>query len=380
MQAKKGGDSIARNDGVDRIVARNNNLTAKQIGNAERHNERKKVSYVNTDIVPERSYLNYHYKSPNGEYSEIFSKMEQNGIISTSMTYKNGEKFALNHHAGFITLRKDTIEKIDLEFFSIFLQNFYREMGVSDGSKTLSLTQIYAEEFELPDYSVQKRILASLETIKRKLKSLEMLKEKYYSLLSKETSADYSNYQKKNIDISTCIGYMSGNTGLTEECIYQNLQNPSEHYQVLSSATEEYTMMGEIPLCVINDRPLKVFEGKEGLLVTRNGKAGYTKYLDKGKYTINDHAYILFVKDDCPYQIDLKWLATQYKQSFLDYSSSSDNGTWNMTGFFTYTQIDIPSYEEQLSLVSKYNFLYQRIEAIERIEEQYRNLLSKEIA
>ena len=29
---------------------------------------------------------------------------------------------------------------------------------------------------------------------------------------------------------------------------------------------------------------------------------------------------------------------------------------------------------------SKYNSLYQRIEAIERIEKQYRNLLSKEIA
>ena len=29
---------IARNDGVDRIVARNNNLTAKQIGNTEKHN------------------------------------------------------------------------------------------------------------------------------------------------------------------------------------------------------------------------------------------------------------------------------------------------------------------------------------------------------
>lgn len=338
-------------------------------GNKEHHSTDRRISIT--------------AKTKNGVPITVFSG---EGIIISldgsagSMTYKNGEKFALNHHAGFITLRKDAIEKIDLEFFSIFLQNFYREMGVSDGSKTLSLTQIYAEEFELPDYSVQKRILASLETIKRKLKSLEMLKEKYYSLLSKETSADYSNYQKKNIVISTCIGYMSGNTGLTEDCIYQNLQNPSEHYQVLSSATEENTMMGEIPLCVINDRPLKVFEGKEGLLVTRNGKAGYTKYLDKGKYTINDHAYILFVKDDCPYQIDLKWLATQYKQSFLDYSSSSDNGTWNMTGFFTYTRIDIPSYEEQISLVSKYNSLYQRIEAIERIEKQYRNLLSKEIA
>lgn len=322
-------------------------------------------------------------KTKNGVPITVFSG---EGIIISldgsagSMTYKNGEKFALNHHAGFITLRKDAIKKIDLEFFSIFLQNFYREMGVSDGSKTLSLTQIYAEEFELPDYPTQKRILALLETIKRKLKSLEVLKEKYYSLLSKETSVDYSSFQERNIEISTCIGYMSGNTGLTEECIYQNLQNPSEHYQVLSSATDDNTMMGEIPSCMINDRPLKVFEGKEGLLVTRNGKAGYTKYLDKGKYTINDHAYILFVKENCPYQIDLQWLAIQYRQSFLDFASNSDNGTWNMTGFFTYTQIDIPSYEEQRALVKKYNSLYQRIESIERIEEQYHNLLLKEIA
>lgn len=35
---------IARNDGIDRIVAGNNNLTAKRIGNVERHNERKKGS------------------------------------------------------------------------------------------------------------------------------------------------------------------------------------------------------------------------------------------------------------------------------------------------------------------------------------------------
>ena len=41
-----------------------------------------------------------------------------------SMTYKTGEKFALNHHAGFITLKKDAVGKVNLEYFSIFLQNF----------------------------------------------------------------------------------------------------------------------------------------------------------------------------------------------------------------------------------------------------------------
>ena len=297
-----------------------------------------------------------------------------------SMTYKNGEKFALNHHAGFITLRKEAIGKVNLEYFSIFLQKFYREMGVSDGSKTLSLTQIYAEEFTLPDWKVQNNILRSLRAVKDKLNVLEILKKEYDSLAKKELTLDYQEYQGKAIDISTCIDYMSGNAGLTEECIYQTLQNNAEHYQVLSSATEDNTMMGEIPMCVINNRKLKVFEGKEGLLVTRNGKAGNTKYLSKGKYTINDNAYILYVREDSPFTINLQWLSLQYKQDFLSYASNSDNGTWNMTGFFSHTKIDIPAYSEQLLLVRKYQILQRRIEAIKRIEDAYAKLVAKEIA
>ena len=297
-----------------------------------------------------------------------------------SMTYKNGEKFALNHHAGFITLRKDAVDKVNLEYFSLFLQNFYREMGVSDGSKTLSLEQVYAEEFSLPDFDIQCNILNSLKSIKSKLDTLAILKKRYYSLMDKELATEYNQYQAKQIKISTCIGYMSGNSGLTEEFIYQMLQSNSERFVVLSSATEDNTMMGEIPKCIINNRQLKVFEGQEGLLVTRNGKAGQTKYLPSGKYTINDHAYILFVKDTSPYEINLKWLSLQYKQDFLSYASNSDNGTWNMTGFFAYTKLDIPSIDEQLSIVKKYDTLLQRINTIEEIERKYCKLISKEIA
>ena len=252
-------------------------------------------------------------------------------------------------------------------------------MGVSDGSKTLSLEQVYAEEFTLPSFDVQCNILNSLKSVKRKLDTLTKLKKRYYSLMDKELTIEYNQYQAKEVEISTCIGYMSGNSGLTEEFIYQTLQNNSERFVVLSSATDDNTMMGEIPKCIINNRQLKVFEGREGLLVTRNGKAGQTKYLSKGKYTINDHAYILFVKDTSPYEINLKWLSWQYKQDFLSYASNSDNGTWNMTGFFTYTKLDIPSIDEQLSIVKKYDILLHRISTIEEIERQYYRLISKAV-
>ena len=85
--------SIARNDGIDRIVARNNNLTAKQIGNTEKHNERKKESYVNPDIVSERTHLNYHYKTPSDDYESVFASMVESAEISTRGLKPDAKKY-----------------------------------------------------------------------------------------------------------------------------------------------------------------------------------------------------------------------------------------------------------------------------------------------
>ena len=74
---------MARNDGIDRTVARNVNLTASQIANAQRHNEREKESYTNPDIVPERTPMSVHFKSPTGSYTEMFAQMKAEGVIST---------------------------------------------------------------------------------------------------------------------------------------------------------------------------------------------------------------------------------------------------------------------------------------------------------
>ncbi len=298
---------------------------------------------------------------------------------SGSMTYKNGEKFALNHHAGFITLRKDAKNKVNLEFFAIYMQNFYRNISVSDGSKTLSLTQLYQEEFDLPSYEIQCQILQSLRRISKKIEILNKYKERLLQLLDKELVINYAGYQAENVPISKCIDYISGNSGLTEEYIYQTLQSKDERFDILSSATEDRTMMGTVPLCKINGRILKVFNNQEGLLVTRNGKAGQTRFLVPGRYTINDHAYILFNRQDSPYEINLKWLGFQYKKTFLAYSSNSDNGTWNMTGFFKYTTIDIPLIEEQHLFVKTIENIKNKIDAIDSILKRYSNIICREI-
>ena len=74
---------MARGDGIHRTNARNMRLTAAKISNAQQHNEREKESYVNQDIVPERTHLNVHFKKPTAGYAEMFEQMKEDGIIST---------------------------------------------------------------------------------------------------------------------------------------------------------------------------------------------------------------------------------------------------------------------------------------------------------
>ena len=75
---------MARNDGVDRTVARNQDIeTADDLAKVQEHNEREKGSYSNPDIVPERASLNVHFKEPIGGYEEMFTQMEQDKVIST---------------------------------------------------------------------------------------------------------------------------------------------------------------------------------------------------------------------------------------------------------------------------------------------------------
>lgn len=74
---------MARNDGMDRLCARNQNLKETDIGKVQRHNERENEEYSNPDVVPERACYNVHYKVPTSSYQEMFQQLEKKGVIST---------------------------------------------------------------------------------------------------------------------------------------------------------------------------------------------------------------------------------------------------------------------------------------------------------
>lgn len=312
-------------------------------------------------------------RTKSGDFITIF---EGEGIIISfdgsagSMTYKTKQRFALNHHAGFFKLKKGTEQKVILEFFALFYQNQLEEESVSEGSKTLTLDQIYSMDLELPSYEVQKEVMLKIQPILLKRQRLITLLEHVDSIKNKVLSINYQTYQTRNVSIADVVDYLSGNSGLTEKEIYQKSQLDGKKYIVLSSSTEPDARLGEISICKINGRKLKIFVDKEGLLIIRIGNAGTAFFLDKGDYTITENAYILYLKEDCKYQISLKWLMIQHRKTFFDYSSTADYGTWNMTNFFKSVYIDIPSFNEQIKVVNKY-------EKLEKIERKLNSIKSK---
>lgn len=68
---------------TDRCVVRNQAYRRVSLGIRERHNERKNTGYANTDIDPARAALNVHFKRCEGTYTEVFDRLERDGIIST---------------------------------------------------------------------------------------------------------------------------------------------------------------------------------------------------------------------------------------------------------------------------------------------------------
>ena len=84
---------MARNDGIHRTSARNARLTTAKIGSLQQHNEREKASYVNQDIVLERTQMNVHFKIPADDYMKLFDQMVEEGTISTRGLKADAEKF-----------------------------------------------------------------------------------------------------------------------------------------------------------------------------------------------------------------------------------------------------------------------------------------------
>lgn len=289
------------------------------------------------------------------------------------------EVFDANNTA--VLYLKDTYKDVVLiEWAQYILPNILLKARTSKGGVSYLNREIIKDlSIAIPSKDMQAKQIQIFGNLTNSLNKIKEIVELYNDLITKNIICDYKDYQDKDVHIQKCFDYIGGNSGLTEEVIYQTLQMDGTRYNVLSSATEGKNNMGNVVEFQIKGKPIKTYTDSDGLLVIRKGKAGATRYLPKGNWTINDDAYILYVKSDCKYMIDLRWFRIQYKNKFLEFASSSDNGTWNMTGFFNHTYVDIPSHAEQLRIVELYRMVENKYNDLCLLVEKYESLLLKEI-
>lgn len=175
------------------------------------------------------------------------------------------------------------------------------------------------------------------------------------------------DYQAKNIPVSECFDYLSGNTGLTVRAIHHS-KSVELDCIVLSSSLQDDTSLGYINSKTIlsNGKALKLFKNKEGIVISRNGYAGTMSYLSPGLYTLTDHAYILYLRDDNKYNIDLNWFILSFQKSIReDYlTTKAGNQTFSITRFMKDFKFDIPTIELQKEISNKYQVLNKEKEAL----------------
>ncbi len=175
----------------------------------------------------------------------------------------------------------------------------------------------------------------------------------------------------------------SGNSGLTEKIIYLN-QPKSEKtsVKVFSSSTQEKTTMSfvdEGTFLVKNKKMirLKIYR-QEGIIIARNGKAGNMLYVNEEKYTMNDHAYILYAKEKYAKYINLRYVLYRM-QSLCELCVTSDKGgnrTFNKT-LFEKMEVAIPEIKEQNKIVEEYTKWETLYDYLLQKKKELQQMLSK---
>lgn len=169
--------------------------------------------------------------------------------------------------------------------------------------------------------------------------------------------------------IEDCFNIIGGNSGLTEEVIYNfkptSLQNT---VQIFSSALSDKTAMGHIDKhAYIGGKKIKTFN-EPCIIISRNGNAGLTSYTEKLIAT-TDHAYIITAKEKYKNQIDLKWFSIFSAAIIADCISNNGSNATFSKDLFLKQEISypFPDISEQKKIVAE----YEKIENIKKKVAEY---------
>ena len=348
------------------------------------------------DFLSETNLVEEDFYNHIGDYPVYSGQTENQGIVGkidnynqelpcvTFTTYGNAGK--LFYREGKYTIGRNCmglrpnekyINEINLKWFAFSFQNLFYRLRIGDpkGQKSLNKLLLKRVLIEIPDIDIQERQLEKYE----RLSSLKKYINKVVDELIQTTNF-YKTYPKNSIvardKIITFINFTGGNSGLTEEFIYHNLPETEEdRIEILTSATLERTAMGFLSMnAKPNNKKLKIFECP-AILVARNGYAGTMTYIPRGRFTTNDHAYVLTPKKAWKDKINLEWFISEYQELFLKIvTSKSDNATFGKE-YAERQMIQLPHIDEQNRVMQKLTPLKDLIKKLQKIENKIDELL-----
>jgi hypothetical protein len=302
-------------------------------------------------------------------YDESITIFDGEGIIisldgsSGSMTYRTSGRFALNHHAGFFKLSQSATIPIILKFFSLFFEKQLQEISISEGSKTLTLNQVYSTDFDIPPMSVQQKIMDTISplllikgTSKELISKIDTLLEK--SLILKANSAD-------EILLSDILEYVSRNDGLSEEGIYKRsseINKTKKKIKVISGSIDGF--YGYYPI----EKGIHIVNNRPCLQVVTRGKACLMRFLEKGFYATNTNSMLIVIKEEAKAKLGinseldeetyLKFLEFYLYPYLKEFSSSADLSVFPLTEAINEIVIPIIRLDgEIISISQKYQSL-----------------------
>lgn len=350
------------------------------------------------DFLPETNLIEEYLYNHSGSHPVYSGQTKGQGILGfidsynqqlpcvTFTTYGGAGKL-FHRQAGNFTIgrncmglrpKKKYSEEINLEWFAFSFQNlFYRlRRGDIQGQGSLNQLLLERQPIVIPNIDIQLQQL-------KKYKLLESMRNQVHGSIHKlaeirHFTTDYPPFVIIAEDnLGVFMAFAGGNSGLTEEFIYQNYpETDSDRIEILTSATLERTAMGFVSRnAKIDGKRLKIFESP-AILVARNGTyAGIMTHIPSGEFTTNDHAYVLTAKNDWKPKINLEWFCHEYQELFFKIvTSRSDNATFNKE-YAERQTIQIPEIEYQNATVRKRKQADDMKERLQPIENAINDLL-----
>ncbi|MCI8306471.1 MAG: restriction endonuclease subunit S [Lachnospiraceae bacterium] len=292
------------------------------------------------------------------------------GLAGNTKFIENGE-FTINDDAYVITVKQRYVGEINIQWLENVIQRYAESCITSRGTNaTFSKEQFLDLEFEYPSMKEQDEIVNVINKINKLKENVSY----YIERLKKLNSIVISGDVICKLKAGSIFEIAGGNSGLTEEFIYNNQPtSEQESVAVFSSSMDEATNMGVVSKnAVLNGKKIKCFDAP-AVIISRNGQAGKALYIEHGTFTINDHAYVLTVKQSYKKVVDLEWftyVSEQYTNNCV--TSKDSNGTFNKEMFMN-EQIDIIDFGAQKKIVKK----KREIGVLHCKLKQFRNILDE---